>query len=149
MRAGEPSYLVEFGLTFEHAFMGFVRPFNNLGPGTGGISGTVSNSRAARSATALFNDGQPLPNCWIGLNGAGIGPGLYAAPCDEDSDGIGNSAFTISGVPPGSYQLVVWDRYLDVIIGFNTVIVGNGEAVNLGKVGVPMLVPRPAALRFQ
>jgi len=31
--------------------------------------------------------------------------------------------FQIDNVPPGTYQLVLWDFPLDMIIGFRTVIV--------------------------
>jgi hypothetical protein len=143
VRAGEPiltSNLVEFGPTFAHVFMGFVRPFNNLGPppagqSLGSISGTVTNLRMARAPDAIFYDGQPMPNCWVALNGGALGAGVYAGPCNE---GENNSAFTIPGVPPGDYQLVVWDRYLDLIIGFFTVTVGNGQALTLENISVPM-----------
>jgi len=142
VRAGEPmltSNLVEFGPTFAHTFFGFVKPFNRLGatpPGqtAGSIRGVVSNLRMGRAPDPNFYDGQPVPNCWVGLNGLASGLGVYAAPC---ADGDNNSAFTIANVPPGDYQLVVWDKYLDLIIGFFTVSVTNGQSVDLGKVSVP------------
>ncbi|MFO1401022.1 MAG: multicopper oxidase domain-containing protein [Steroidobacteraceae bacterium] len=142
VRAGEPiltSNLVEFGPTFAHTFFGFVRQFNRLGatpPGqtAGSIRGVVSNLRMARAPDPNFYDGQPAPNCWVGLNGLTSGLGLYAAPCAE---GDNNSAFSIPNVPPGDYQLVVWDKYLDLIIGFFSVSVTNGQAVDLGQVSVP------------
>jgi len=139
VRAGEPiltSNLVEFGPTFAHTFFGFVRQFDNLGasPDPGSITGVVSNLRFARPPNPVFYEGQPAPNCWVGLNDVATGVGVYAGPCTE---GENNSAFAIPGVPPGLYQLVVWDRYLDLIIGFFTVSVGSGQAVDLGKVAVP------------
>jgi hypothetical protein len=57
--------------------------------------------------------------------------GKYAAQINEDG------SFLIENVPPGTYQLVTWDTYLDTLFGFHTVTVpagpgGQGEAVNLG-----------------
>ena len=63
---------------------------------------------------------------------AGTGPGIYAAPCDP-----GTGEFSIPYVPPGTYQLVFWPRYLDNIFAFlgQTVPPGGG-AIELGEVGV-------------
>ncbi len=62
---------------------------------------------------------------WGGLGSRG----LYAAPCAEDS------TFTISNVPPGTYQLVTWDENLIAIFGFNQVTVPpGGGVVDLGDV---------------
>ncbi|MGH8134702.1 MAG: hypothetical protein ACRER4_00005, partial [Steroidobacteraceae bacterium] len=139
IRAGEPiltSNLVEFGPTFAHTYFGFVRAFDDLGggPNAGSITGVVSNLRFARPPDPVFYDGQPVLNCWVGLNAMASGVGVYAGPCDA---GETNSDFTIDNVPPGDYQLVVWDRYLDLIIGFFTVSVGNNQDVDLGKVSIP------------
>ena len=46
--------------------------------------------------------------------------GIYAAPCNA------NSTFTISNVPPGTYELVTWDENLIAIFGFNQVTVPPG-----------------------
>ncbi|MFZ2509126.1 MAG: hypothetical protein WAW79_11720, partial [Steroidobacteraceae bacterium] len=139
VRAGEPSLtsnLVEFGPTFAHVFVGFVREFDDLPASAepGSISGVVSNLRFARPPEGVFHEGQPAPNCWVGLNSNATGKGVYAAPC-EGGDTL--SEFTIDNVPPGAYQLVVWDRYLDIIIGFFQVNVAANQAVDLGKVSVP------------
>ena len=136
LRAGEPMFAVEFGPTFAHAFYGFVKEFDHLGasPTPGKVQGQVVNLRFNRPPSLTFELGQPLPLCWIGLNEMASGTGLYVGRCNEDS------TFEISGVPPGTYQLVVWDEYLDVIISFFTVEVGPGETVlagDNGKVGVP------------
>src|SRR5688572_6031750 len=83
----------------------------------------------ARPPTYTFSGGHPLSSCWIGLNDA-AGQGVYAAPC-EDSDGDGASAeFNITGVPPGTYTLVVFDRYLDLSF--------NMQAVDVGVNGAPL-----------
>jgi len=67
----------------------------------------------------------------MGQAAAGAGVGIYAAPCNADS------TFRIEHVPPGSYELVVWDHHLDNIIANLGVTVppGGGE-VNLLDVPV-------------
>ena len=75
-----------------------------------------------------------MPNAWVGLNvgQAGTGPGVYAAPCDPDT-----GEFSIANVPPGTYQLVFWDKYLDNIFAFLGVTVPPGGApLALGEVAV-------------
>jgi hypothetical protein len=69
-------------------------------------------------------------NVYIGLNDP-AGKGIYAQPADPDT-----GEFTISNVPPGSYLVTVWDKYLDLIISFQIVNVSNGN-VDLGQLAVP------------
>jgi large repetitive protein len=136
LRAGEPLFLIEFGPVGAHAFYGFAKQFNGIpavgqGETAGSISGVVRTLRMARPPDLTTAFGPPVPECWVGLNEMASGTGVYAAPCNEDS------SFTISGVRPGTYQIVAWDRRLDHIISFYTAIVGNGQALNLGDVGMP------------
>src|ERR1700726_4425943 len=42
---------------------------------------------------------------------------VYAKACDADS------SFTINGVPPGSYQLAMWDKAVNYIIDYRTITV--------------------------
>ena len=141
VRAGEPRYLVEFGPSLAHVFMGFVQPFDTIpapgqGQATGTIRGEVVNGHLDRLTQRVFglniNDGHLVANCWVGLNTTQLGGatrGIYAAPCNEDS------SFSITGVPPGIYQLVVWDTFLDHIIGFRAAVVPQtGGVVEMGKV---------------
>jgi large repetitive protein len=140
VRAGEPRYLVEFGPSLVHVFMGFVQQFDTIpaageGQATGTIIGEAVNGHldrlAHRVAGLNINDGHLVPNCWVGLNTTQLGGatrGIYAAPCKEDS------SFEIKKVPPGNYQLVVWDTFLDHIIRFQGVNVPEtGGVVNMGK----------------
>lgn len=136
LRAGEPLFLVEFGPVGAHAFYGFAKRFNSIpavgqGETAGSINGVIKTLRMARPPDLTTAFGPPVPECWVGLNEMASGNGVYAAPCNEDS------TFTISGVRPGTYQIVAWDRRLDHIISFYTAIVGNGETVNMGDVGMP------------
>jgi hypothetical protein len=140
VRAGEPPALVEFGRAFYHVFIGFVhRFFNDLesipnpGGATATIRGTIRNVHQSRPPSTLLNVGPPVPEAWIGLNvieGGVAGKGVYAAPADPET-----GEFSITGVPPGTYQLVVWDTPLDQIFAFQTVVVPEtGGTVDMGDV---------------
>jgi hypothetical protein len=139
VEANEPPYFAEFGPPGPHAFIGFIQPFNDLGPETGpNVSGQVVNLHMSRPPEFAMYAGGPFPhtNCWVGLNefAGGIpGAGLYAEPCSD------NGYFTISDVPPGEYQLVVWDDNLDLIFNSKALTVTDGgcngnTTCNLGKV---------------
>ncbi|MEX1312395.1 MAG: choice-of-anchor Q domain-containing protein, partial [Candidatus Sulfomarinibacteraceae bacterium] len=140
VKANEPPYFAEFGPPGPHAFVGFVRPFNNLGPATGSnVSGQVVNLHMSRPPEFAMYAGGPFPhtNCWVGLNeftGGLPGAGLYAEPCGDAG------FFTIPDVPPGEYQLVVWDANLDLIFNSKALTVQadggcNGNTTcNLGPV---------------
>ncbi|MGQ9857431.1 MAG: hypothetical protein ACUVS3_01930 [Thermodesulfobacteriota bacterium] len=139
-RSDEPPALVEFGMAFWHVFVGFVHhPFNELvsipnpGGATGMVSGRIRNVHQARPPAANLNVGPPVPEAWVGLNileGGLAGRGVYAAPANPESGDL-----SIAGVPPGTYQLVVWDTPLDQIFGFQTVTVPDtGGTVDMGDV---------------
>jgi hypothetical protein len=134
VKAKEPPFLQEFGPVMQHVFMGFVKAFADstvLGGGAT-VNGRVVNVHNSRPPALQVFAGDPMPDCWIGLNDlAGSGRGVYAQPCNVDS------TFAIPNVPPGVYQLVVWDEFLDVIIAFSAVSVPAGAAeVQLGDVAV-------------
>ena len=49
--------------------------------------------------------------CQVALNSqGGTGPSIAIAQCDPDGN------FTLTGVPAGTYELAVWDQWLDQII---------------------------------
>lgn len=137
--ADEPPFFNELGFFTWHAFFGFVKQMDigdsgTILPGTGSISGTVKQIRFARPPNPVVTGlGKPVSEAWVALNNlSGADEQIYASPCDPDT-----GAFTIPGVPPGIYQLVIWDVPLDVIIDFRTVtLTAEGEAVDLGDVGV-------------
>jgi hypothetical protein len=135
VKANEPPLLAEFGPPTQHVFMGFIQPMADASAltGTATVLGTVVNTHDSRPPSLAAFPGEAVGDCWYGLNAAGgVGPVIYAGRC-----GPGGS-FAIDGVPPGTYQLVVWDEFLDVIIAFSTAIVGAGDVVvNLGTVQVP------------
>jgi parallel beta-helix repeat protein len=127
VKANEPPYFVEFGPPGPHVFVGFVHTINDPATlnGSATITGDVVNLHTSRPPDFAFYNGQPFPNCWVGLNdlGAGNGNGVYAAPCNADS------SFSIPNVPPGNYQLVIWDNNLDIIFAFLDVTVNAGDDI--------------------
>ena len=133
VKANEPPVFVEFGPAAYHCFYGFVKQFNEIptpqGP-SGTITGRVVYNHFDRPPNLQgFHAGEPVEGVWVGLNTWPGRVGLYTAPCNE------NSEFSISNVPPGTYQLVTWDENLDAIFGFNQVTVPpGGGTVNLGDI---------------
>lgn len=137
VQADEPKTFIEgFGKGAQHVMFGFVRKFNNIpAGGTGTIAGKLLYNHFSRPPKIQgFHEGPPITECWVGLNDlTAVNKGLYAWSCNDDS------TFTINNVPPGTYQLVYWDRPLDALFGMLTVVVppggsGTGDNVNLGNI---------------
>lgn len=134
VHAKEPRYMFELGPAGHHADFGFIQPFVNSTVLAGGsnISGRIVNMHMSRPPDYTMHKGHPLPGCWVGLNEFGLGRagnGLYAGACNADS------TFTIPNVPSGTYQLAVWDEFLDNIFALVPVTV-TGANQDLGDVGV-------------
>jgi large repetitive protein len=128
----ESRYAFDLNRATHHGLFGFVRPFRQLANGGGNISGRVVNMHMSRPPDYTMHKGHPLPGCWVGLNQllvGGVGAGLYAAPCNSDS------TFSIPNIPPGTYQLVIWDQFLDVIFARVPITVAAGNQ-NFGDIGV-------------
>lgn len=134
VKSNEPTTLVEFGLPSTHVFMGFVKPTNDTTVlnGRATITGQVVNFHFSRPPdTSLTAPTHPLTNAWVALNDA-AGKGVFAQPCNPAT-----GEFSIPNVSPGTYQIVIWDSFLDLIIAFQTVNVGQTDrTVNIGKVAV-------------
>ena len=143
MKAGEPAFFVEFGGPGPHAFIGFVNPEHTIVPG----DAPAGPRSAITGSVTLLHDPRPpgVPGttdsgsyvglshtrAWIGLNTiSGDGPSIATVQADPDG------GFTIPAIPNGSYQLAIWDSYLDQVISFQTVTV-DGAPVDVGNVGVP------------
>ena len=119
---GPPGTANWFGFVKEEAF--------DAAAGTGTITGTARTWEAWPPGIMPFLAG-PVPDPYIALSDLGNGD-------EQVYTGRGNSdgSFEIPDVPPGNYQLSIWDYDLDWIIRFVTVNVSPGETVNLGDVGV-------------
>jgi uncharacterized repeat protein (TIGR01451 family) len=138
VKNNEPSFFQEYGPPGHHVFIGFTRSgflarnANNAPVlnGTRTITGRIVNIHNSRPPEYTFFNGAPVPECWVGLNETNGGTrALYATACRKDS------TFTIPNVPNGTYELVVWDDPLDMIIGTTTVTVNNAN-VAMGDVPV-------------
>ncbi|MDD4881537.1 MAG: hypothetical protein PHX10_08175, partial [Gallionellaceae bacterium] len=144
VRNGEPPFFQEFGPPGHHVFTGFTHSgfiaSNGNTPvldGSTAITGRVVNIHNSRPPdytfypNATYPNATPIPSCWVGLNETAGGRALYAAPCNADS------TFAIPDVPAGTYELVVWDEPLDVIIASATITVAPGETTHaIGDVPV-------------
>ena len=142
VKSGESRLLIEFGPALSHVFFGFVQPTDLLntlpvppGGSLGTITGRIVKVHSTRPPLVTLNPGEPVGECYIGLNtlGAGTQTGVYVATANDDG------TFTINNVPPGTYQLVTWDLPLDVIFNFTTVVVPlDGGTVTMGDIPVNM-----------
>ncbi len=114
VKANEPPFFVEFGPPGPHVFIGFTKQRNDFATGTGvaTLSGTITDMHMSRPIDTTLYSGRPFPQCWIAINDNNGVPGVnrYAMPCN------GDSSFSITNVPAGSYELKVFDEPLDVVI---------------------------------
>jgi hypothetical protein len=137
VKPNEPKYFQEFGPPGYHTTFGFVREMKDTSVLSGGatVRGRIVNLHLTGPPLFGFNKGEAFEHttAWIGLNelSSGQGRGVFVKKANA------NGAFAIPDVPPGLYQLVVWDEYLDLIVAFHTFTVepGGGD-VRLGKVPV-------------
>jgi hypothetical protein len=145
VRPNEPPFLVEFGPPFWHAFFGFVKEMDALdsagGPATT-VKGEVRFGHLSRPPAITFFDGKAPEGegigerCIIGLNRleAGFPKAVWVEKCED-----GTGKFEIPNVPPGTYQLVIWDVSLLHIISFQTIVApASGGVVDLGTLPTPM-----------
>ena len=141
VKANEPSYFAEFGPPGHHVFIGFVKAeFNDAAVLSGGatLTGQITNLHTSRPPDFAFYSGAPFPGCIIGLNDLAVGEGRLAHVQECDGD----SGFEIAEVPSGNYQLVVFDKALDIIIALLGVTVDagagtcNGGSCDLAEVPV-------------
>jgi large repetitive protein len=141
-KAGEPAYFQEFGPPGYHAFVGWMNPDRIatmqtlLGQGNT-VTGRITNLHMSRPASVFNFDSatrSPLGAsvCYVGLNTSG-GNGATAAfaRCDDQGN------FTLTNLPYGSHQVVVWDQWLDQIIAYFNV---NLPAPAPGAPAVPLTV---------
>lgn len=155
VKAGEPAYFQEFGPPGWHNFTGFVRPAdldNNGNPGVqqtiGGVTTTISgpnsvtgmitNAHISRPPIQTIYDSGSYDalahtRAWIAVNSQnGQGPTIAAKLAEEDG------SFTFTGLPDGSYQLAIWDRYLDQVLAYKSFAVSAATttAADVGHIPV-------------
>ena len=100
--------------------------------GTGTISGTIVTLREWIPQTGPVPFGDPVFKPWIALTDIGNND-LQVYLGRGEADG----SFVIDDVPAGTYQMAIWDEPLDYILSFETVVIADGESVNLGDIGIP------------
>ncbi len=131
VKANEPPFFAEFGLPGPHVFVGFTQQRNTLSDGNAPatVSGMITDMHMSRPPSTEFFSGRPFPQCWVAINEGGAVPGInrYAMPCN------GDSSFSIPNVPPGSYELKVFDTPLDVVIATQNFTVDPGGTCNGGQ----------------
>ncbi|NLG83257.1 MAG: pectin esterase [Firmicutes bacterium] len=132
---GNDGYLYEEGFRTPLVWIGFVRPMA-FGPPVPGVTGTIEGrirtvvEFAPPDRPLLL--GEPVDRPWIALTDiGGDDRQVYTGRGDD------RGYFTIENVPPGLYQMAIWDEPLDHIISFRTVRVAPGETVDMGEIGIP------------
>ena len=154
VKNNEPTFFQEFGPPGHHVFIGFTKSgyiARNPGPAGGPvlnggktITGRVVNTHHSRPPIYTFEKGAPVTECWVGLNEANGGRALYATACNKDS------TFSIPSVPAGTYELVIWDTPLDIIIGATTITVAAADTTKaLGDLPVSSWFGRYQGRVFQ
>jgi hypothetical protein len=91
--------------------------------GTGEITGTARNWQGWPPFDVLTM-GDPVENPFVALSDSTTDRVVYVGR----GDGAGN--FDIQHVPPGSYNLAVWDEQLNYILRFKPVTIGPGQTVD-------------------
>lgn len=129
VKANEPPYFTEFGPAGHHVEFGFVRLMDGTQDNTGDglpdlhgastITGQVVSTHMSRPPDYTMYRGAVFPDVYVGLNDMSIGRGvgIYAVKGDAQSN------FSIPNVPPGNYQLVVWDNNLDIVFAASSITV--------------------------
>ena len=127
---GESQYFQEFGPPGPHVTIGFVNPdhaaANGVRLGLNGnksISGKVTSNHMSHPSNVQLWDSNSYDilsatNCRVVVNSqAGLGPAIAAASCGPDG------TFTVSGLAAGSYDVAIFDQWLDQIIQNEAVII--------------------------
>ncbi|HEY3445009.1 MAG TPA: hypothetical protein VGK67_01550 [Myxococcales bacterium] len=137
-RSGEPRFLDARGPLHWMASFGFVRekPMSlpiPLGTSPSSIGGRVAFIHENHPPLDPGSStGRPVPDCYVGLNDPHAGGRqVFTSRCGADS------TFRIEGVPPGRYQLALWDGRLDAVLDVRTLEVpADGASLDLGEVGL-------------
>lgn len=139
VKANEPSFFAEFGPPGHHVFIGFVQKgtgatvnsANAALTGPASITGQIVNNHVPRPPEQTYGNGAPVDGCWVGVNDLTTMRGVYAAPCD------GNSQFNVDGLEADHlYQLAVWDQNLDRLFALRQFTTSASGVLDLGQIPV-------------
>ncbi len=129
-KSGEPGYFQEFGPPSFHAWIGFINPahiakVNAAMKGNNTVTGQVVNLHMSRPIAEDMVPGShdylSQSTCYVSLNSqSGQGANVAFSQCDDQGN------FSLTGVAPGDYQIVIWDQWLDQIISYYYVNVPAG-----------------------
>ncbi|MTI84487.1 MAG: pectin esterase [Firmicutes bacterium] len=132
---GNDGYSPREGFKMPLVWIGFVSPLSFGPPSpweTGKITGRILTVIEFIPPFKPLTLGDPVDRPWIALSDiGGNDQQVYTGRGDS------NGNFEIEHVPPGLYQMAIWDEPLDYIISFRTVQVGPGETVDMGDIGIP------------
>lgn len=132
---GNDGYSPREGFKAPLVWVGFVKPmeFTDQMPwATGIIKGRVRTIIEFIPPFRPLTLGKPVDRPWIALSDIGRNDQqVYLGRGDE------NGNFTIENVPPGIYQMAIWDEPLDYIISFRTVQVSAGRTIDMQDIGIP------------
>jgi hypothetical protein len=141
VQENEPPFFAELGFAQTHTFYGFVLPQDFAAPGPGDTVGSVTGTARFQhqyrpplgGEISLGTPGEPISHPYLGINNlSNLDEQVYVGQGNEDG------TFSIGNIPPGIYQLVIWDKPLDAIIAFRSFIIPPaGGVVDLGDVLVP------------
>ncbi|WP_242826046.1 choice-of-anchor Q domain-containing protein [Desulfurispora thermophila] len=132
---GNDGYSPREGFKAALVWIGFVRPMD-FGPPIPWETGTIKGRvRTIIEFTPPFRPltlGDPVDRPWIALSDIGANDQqVYTGRGDSDGN------FIINNVPPGIYQMAIWDEPLDHIISFRTAQVQPGATIDMGDIGIP------------
>jgi hypothetical protein len=138
----EPVYFQEFGPPGFHTTIGYVSPqrvvkfaADNKLTGTHTVTGRITNQHMSHPTdVTLWDSGSydllSSTTCQVALNSqGGNGPAIAIAQCDQDGN------FVLKNVPAGTFEMAIWDQWLDQIIQASAVTVGAAD-VALGNIPV-------------
>lgn len=132
---GNNGYYTSEGFKVALVWVGFVQPkeFPVGNPlETSSVEGRILSLIEFAPPTQPVEFGGPVERPWIALSDIGGND-------QQVYTGRGNidGTFFIEHVPPGVYQMAIWDEPLDYIISFRTVIVEAGSTLDMGDIGIP------------
>jgi len=137
------------GEPFPATFFGYAQETNDMGLGSGEITGTALAVSAyippvggiggeAGLLGAKPKDVNPIHRLFVSLsnlNNNDLTEYMQEFDCDEDA-GCPPVNFDITGVPDGDYVLGVWDEPQDYIFLEQNVSIVGGETVDLGSLSM-------------